>query len=407
MPQTFTDVDFFRKTALVRVDANVRVTGAGTTEYTAALDAIQPTLMHITKAGGRVVLMGHRGHPAGKPQPNRSLRPLAKALSKHTGKHIRFTPDCIGRGVEQAIEETPFGEALMLENTRFHAADELGDATFAANLAAYADVFVLDTLAVAHFEHASTAGVMDHLPSTLGLHAQEELTTITTALKNPKKPLLAIVGGAKLSTRQHALQHLLLKADMLLLGGGVANTFLAAKDINVGRSLIEPACIETARDMLAEAGIVGCRMLLPQDAITGSGHELILEDNPNNKNDLPAEGTAKAVKDMGNTEAVLDIGPETAKTWHKVIQSAGTIVWLGAVGMHEKEAFREGSHAVADALAASNATSIVSGSDTIRCLIASNNIQNISCITTADKAFLSLLAGDPLIALERLGVNAQ
>lgn len=388
--RTLADVDFFRKTALVRIDTDVEISANGVVDDPSALAVHVPTIEHITKAGGRVLLLGHRGQPQGQPNSGLSLKPLTEVFGALLSKDIGFTPDCIGRSVEQAVAELPFGDVLLLENTHFHAEDLKNDINFSRYLTENADYFVFDSFSLVTQEMASTSGCMKHLTSIAGASVMQEILQFEHTLNTPKAPVLAIIGGAKISTKIDVLQHLISKVDMLMLGGGVANTFLEAKDLPMGKSLLEPNYIEAARDILAEAGILGCRILLPQDLVTASALEHGVETQ------------VKVPGKLTSNDIALDIGPATTTTWAKVISGAQTIIWAGPLGAYETSPFEAGSMTIAQALAKADANSLVGGTDTVACLEKLQAVAKNASISRGSDVFLAYLSGKELPLLKNL-----
>lgn len=376
----------------MRIDADVDVSSGGQVSSVGlqTLTAHIPTIEHITKAGGRVLLLGHRGEPKGQPSSELSLKPLADAFTELLGKDVGFNADCIGRGVEQAVAELPFGESLLLENVHFHANDLKNDINFTRYLAENSDYFVFDTLTLAAEDMSSTVGCIAQIPSCIGQNISTELEQLERVLTAPEQPVLAIVGGAKLSTKLEMIQHLISRVDMLMLGGGVANTFLEAKDLPMGKSLLEPNYIEAARDILAEAGILGCRILLPQDLVTAAE----IEHGVDTQIKIPGK--------LSSQDIALDIGPQTTKTWAKVISGAKTIVWTGPLGAYETSPFEAGSMTVAQALTQASGRSLVGGGDTITCLEKLEFKGKNTAISRAGDVFLAYLGGQDMTVLKHL-----
>jgi phosphoglycerate kinase len=379
---TIRDVDWNGKTALVRVDFNVplgREDGrvADDTRIRAAL----PTLQYLRQRGARVVLLSHLGRPDGKRDPRYSLQPVADRLGELLGSACPFGPDCIGQPAQAAVRAIGPGEVVLLENVRFHAEEEANDPAFAADLARLGDVFVNDAFGTAHRAHASTEGVAHLLPAVAGLLMEKEILSIGSALDNPKRPFVAIVGGAKVSSKLAVLENLIDRVDRLLIGGGMANTFLKARRLEVGRSLLEPDLVPTAEALMRR----GDKILLPTDLVVTS--------------DLKDSSAAKTTRDassVGAGDVIADIGPRTANAYAAEVARAGTVLWNGPMGIFEDPRFSDGTLRVARALAASSATSIVGGGESVQAVEQAGVADKLSHVSTGGGASLEFIEGKVL-----------
>lgn len=346
---TLDDLDLAGKRVLLRVDYNIGAQANGVLNDDFRILASIPTLERLMAAGARIGILTHRGRPGGRVAAELSTRPIAPILSKLLNKPVGWVPDCVGRVAERAMEELPAGHAVLLENTRFHLGEQLNQLPFVQQLAALGDVFVNDAFATAHRAHASTSGLANLMrPSAIGDLMVKELQWIER-IRNPEEPLTLIIGGGNVGPKLEFMRRMLTKAQTIMLGGAVANTFIAARDLGIGQSTLEPAWVETARDLLTEAGVVGCRLHLPQDVwVTNT---MAADSKP----------IAKAVHEIQAQEAIHDIGPKTLATWQRLVPQAGTLAWLGALGMVEHSGGASGSMGLAEALAKQSLFSLVSG----------------------------------------------
>lgn len=346
---TLADIDVAGRAVLMRVDFNIPPTPRGGLTDDLRLEAHLPSIQTLLKRKARLVLLTHRGRPQGQVVPNLSTRTLAERLSVLLGQHVGFVPDCIGRVAEMAVAKLGEGEVILLENTRFHLGDHMNSPDFVKALAKLGDVFVNDAIAVAHRPHASVSGLAAHMKeSVLGPLMLKELEWLARIQQNPARPLVCVLGGAQVPAKLDLIRHLMTRVDTLILGGVVAHTFLASRDMGLGHSLLDPSCVEQAREIFTEAGVVGCRLLLPLDfTVTHRrGHgPTILRPATN----LQAEDMA------------MDIGPQTLTTWSKVVQTAGSVVWLGSLGAVEQAPFQDGTLGLANALVHSKAFSLLAG----------------------------------------------
>ncbi len=374
------------KRVLVRADLNVPLKNGRVADAT-RIERTAPTIRELAGKGARVIISSHFGRPKGKRRPEMSLAPLAPALAQAIGRPVRFAPDCIGEAAKQAAAALGDGEVLLLENTRFHAGEETNEPGFAKALAGLADLYVDDAFSAAHRAHASTEGVAHLLPAYAGREMAAELAALETTLGNPKRPFGAIVGGAKVSTKLEVLGTLCGKVDLLLIGGAMANTFLAAKGIPVGRSLEEPEQHPAALRILAEAKVARCAVLLPVDAVVAA--EL-------------APGVATKVVPVEAVPAemmILDLGPNSVDAFKTRLGGLRTLVWNGPVGAFETPAFAAGTVALARAVAdatASGLCSVAGGGDTLAALNLAQVGQRLTYVSTAGGAFLEWLEGKQL-----------
>lgn len=385
---TLDDIDVAGKRVLLRVDYNIAPTADGGLSDDYRVLASIPTLKRLVDGGARVGLLTHRGRPGGRVVGELSTQPFAPVLSKLLGQEVTWVPDCIGRMAERAMAELPPGRVTLLENVRFHLGEQLNQLPFVQQLAALGDVFVNDAFATAHRVHASTTGLASALPAkAVGTLMVKELGWLERLLQ-PQKKLALVIGGGNVGAKLEFMRRMLGKADMILLGGTVANTFIAARDLGVGQSTLDPAWVETARDLLTEAGVVGCRLHLPQDVwVTNT----LAPDNP------PA---AKAVHEVAPFEAIHDIGPRTLETWRRLLPQADTLAWLGALGMVERESGCGGCTGMAEALVDGKVFSVVSGSGMLPLLNRTGLRDRLPAVSTGGSVLLSALAEQTLPCLD-------
>ena len=393
--KTLDDMDLAGKTVLARVDINVPVDDAGNVTDTTRIDRIVPTVKDILDKGGKPVLMAHFGRPKGKVVPEMSLKVVIPALEKAFGVPVKFAEDCIGGPAKVAVAELGAGEVLLLENTRFHAEETENDGSFAAALAALGDVYVNDAFSASHRAHASTEGIARLLPSCAGRLMAEELSALETALGSPTRPVVAVVGGAKVSTKLDLLNNLVTKVDHLVIGGGMANTFLAAKGIDVGKSLCEHDLADTARTILESAEKAGCEIVLPTDVVVArefkanAPHEVVAADA------CPPDAM------------IFDAGPDSIAYIKQVIGGARTLIMNGPLGVFELEPFGTGTFEMLDEIAAQtdagNLVSVAGGGDTVAAINAAGKAGNFTYISTAGGAFLEWMEGKELPGVAALG----
>jgi len=383
--KTIRDIDVKGKKVLVRVDFNVPMKDGVITDDTRITAAI-PTIKYLMEHGAAVILCSHLGRPKGGPEAKFSLAPVAEYLGKLLGKKVAFASDCVGAPVEAAAKALKFGEVLVLENTRFHPEEEANDLNFAKGMASLADLYVNDAFGTAHRAHASTEGVTHFLPGVAGFLMEKEIQYLGQAIASPKKPFVAILGGAKVSDKIGVIKNLLTKADEILIGGGMANTFFKAMGLELADSLVEPEAVETAKELLKTSGK---KLHLPVDVVLGDKFE--------------AEAAMKEMK-LGPVPAgwrILDIGPETIAEFSKIIAKAGTVVWNGPMGVFEFPKFAKGTFEIAKAVAKSDAVSIIGGGDSVAAIQQSGLADKITHISTGGGASLEMLEG-----LELPGVAA-
>ena len=385
--RTLDTVDVAGKRVLVRADLNVPVRDGKISDLT-RIERLSPTIRELAGKGARVIVASHFDRPKGKRVPEMSLAPMAAALGEVLGQRVRFVEDCTGPAAEQAVELLEPGQVLVLENTRFHAGDEKNDRQFSEDLAKLADIFVNDAFSAAHRAHASTEGVAHFLPSYAGRLMQKELEALDAALGNPVRPVLAIVGGSKVSTKLELLGNLVTKVDFLVIGGAMANTFLAAEGKSVGKSLQEADMHATALEIVGKAKAAGCRIVLPVDGVVSR------EFKPN----PPAETVS--VDAVPADTMILDVGPKSVAALIAQLPSIKTLVWNGPVGAFETPPFDASTvalaHAVAEATQNHGLRSVAGGGDTVSALRHAGVIDQLSYVSSAGGAFLEWLEGKTL-----------
>ena len=384
--QTVRDVDVRGKKVLVRVDFNVPLKDGQVADDT-RIRAAMPTITYLLDNGAAVILISHLGRPKGERKPELSLRPVAAYLETLLERPVAFAEDCIGPAAESAAAALQPGEVLLLENTRFHPEEKKNDPQMARQLAALADLYVNDAFGSAHRAHASTEGVAHYLPAVAGFLMEKEIRYLGQAIANPEKPFVAILGGAKIGDKIGVIRNLLGKADQILIGGGMANTFFKAQGYPVGDSLVEDDALETARSLLADAGP---KLRLPVDVVIADAF------------DNEAERRVMAVAPIPEGWRILDIGPETVANYSKVIAGAKTVVWNGPMGVFEMPNFAKGTFGIAEAVAASDAVSIVGGGDSVAAVRQSGLADKITHISTGGGASLEMLEGKVLPGLAAL-----
>jgi phosphoglycerate kinase len=386
---TIAQLDLTQRRVFVRADLNAPLDRGAVTDDT-RLRAVVPTIQYTLKAGAAVVLASHLGRPRGKVAPEYSLRPVAARLEALLGQHVELAPDCVGSETLERARALRPGEVLLLENLRFHTEEEDNDDGFARSLAALADCYVNDAFAAAHRAHASIAAITKYLqPAAAGLLMQQELAALGRILESPERPLLAILGGAKVSDKLTLVEHLLARVDALLVGGGMAFTFLTALGHAVGRSLVEPGQVTTARRALEAARRQGVALVLPADAVVADGLD-------------SARGRAVGIREIPAEQMGLDIGPRTVERFAGVLRTARTIVWNGPMGVFERPAFAAGTIALARAVADASAFSVIGGGDTVGAGAQTGVAERIGYISTAGGAFLEFLEGRKLPGVEAL-----
>jgi len=386
-----TDLDLAGKRVLIRADLNVPVKDGKVTSD-ARITASMPTIEHAMKAGASVMVMSHRGRPEeGKADEENSLAPIATVMSEKLGKEVKLVKDYLDGGVEVAA-----GECVLLENVRFNAGEKKDDEALSKKYAALCDVFVMDAFGTAHRAQASTHGVGVHAPTACaGLLLSDELDSLAKALAEPARPMVAIVGGSKVSTKLTVLEALSEKVDQLVVGGGIANTFLAAKGYNVGKSLYEEDLVDTAKALIEKMEARGASIPIATDIVCAKEFA------------ETAEATLKAADECADDDMIFDIGPESAKVLADIISKAGTIVWNGPVGVFEFDQFGEGTKTVSMAIADSAGFSLAGGGDTIAAIQKYDIFDKVSYISTAGGAFLEYLEGKVLPAVAMLEEQAK
>lgn len=381
-----TDVDVEGLKVLARVDFNVPIKDGMVTDDT-RIRAALPTINYVLDHGGALILCSHLGRPKGGPDPKFSMRPTAEKLSELLGKPVAFAEDCIGPKAEEASKKLHSGDVLVLENTRFHDGEKKNDPEMAKQLASLADLYIDDAFGSAHRAHASTVGVTEYLPAVGGFLMEKEIEYLGNTIADPKKPFIAILGGAKVSDKIGVIKNLLAKADQVLIGGGMANTFFKAQGYPVGDSLVEDDVLDIARDLLDTGGT---RLRLPVDIVIA---------------DKFAEDAETQVMDMCPVPdgwQILDIGPKTISAFGKVIQTAATVVWNGPMGVFEFPRFAEGTFGIATAVAESDAISIIGGGDSVAAINRSGLSEKITHMSTGGGASLEMLEGKVLPGLAAL-----
>lgn len=393
--RTLDRVDVKGKRILMRVDLNVPVENGVVTDST-RIERVAPAITEIADKGAKVILLSHFGRPKGR-DPTQSLKPVAAEVARIIKRPIKFADDCIGEPAEQAVAAMKPGEILCLENTRFHAGEEKNDPVFVAELAKLGDIWVNDAFSAAHRAHASTEGLGHKLPAYAGRTMQAELEALAKALENPQRPLVAIVGGAKISTKLDLLGNLLDKVNALIIGGAMANTFLLAQGKNVGKSLVETDLVSTAREIMDKAKAGKREIILPVDVVVAEKFE--------------AHASSRVVDTgkVGVTDMILDIGPRSIEQVISVLARAKTLVWNGPFGAFEMEPFDNGTAEVAEAVAeltaAGKLVSVAGGGDTVAALNVAGVADRLTYVSAAGGAFLEWLEGKRLPGVEVLRVK--
>ncbi len=382
--QTIRDVEVSGKTVVVRVDFNVPQDKEGNVTDSTRIAAALPTIRYLLDRGARVILMSHLGRPDGKVVEKLRMAPVARELERLLGKPVRVAPDCVGPEVERMARALESGEVLLLENLRFHPEEEANDAGFAKQLASLADLYVNDAFGTAHRAHASTAGIASYLPAISGFLMEKELAALGGILENPQRPLAAIIGGAKVSTKIKVLQNLLGKVDALIIGGGMANTFLKARGYDVGKSLLEEDKLDVARDLMKTAEERGVRLGLPVDVVVAERFEA----------DAPSK--VVDVAEVPDGWMIVDTGPRTVEAFKEMLKDARTVFWNGPMGVFEMPRFAEGTKAIAELLARSGAVSVVGGGDSVAAVEQMGYADRMTHISTGGGASLELIEGRTL-----------
>ncbi|MBN9587786.1 MAG: phosphoglycerate kinase [Alphaproteobacteria bacterium] len=391
--RTLDDLDVKGRRVLVRADLNVPVKDGVVTDTT-RIERQAPTIRELADKGAKVVVLSHFDRPKGKVVPSMSLKMLVQPLENVLDRPVSFAPDCIGPVAQKAVGALKDGGILLLENTRFHAGEEKNDPGMARALAALGDIYVNDAFSAAHRAHASTEGVARLLPNAAGRSMQAELTHLQKALGNPERPLMAVVGGAKVSTKIALLENLVTRVEVLVIGGAMANTFLAAEGVPVGKSLYEPDHLDTARHVIGLATDTGAVILLPTDVVVARQFR------------AGAEHRTVPVSEIGADEMVLDVGPASIAAFRNRLAVTRTLVWNGPFGAFETPPFDAGTVAAAKAVAAETKSgallSVAGGGDTVAALAHAGVEDDFTYVSTAGGAFLEWLEGKELPGVEAL-----
>ena len=389
--KTLKDLELAGKRVLVRVDFNVPMNDQGEITDDLRIRTVLPTLRYLVEAGARVIICTHRGRPKGQRVEAFSLAPVAALTAALLGRPVPLAPDCIGPEVEVAVAALKDGDCLMLENLRFHPEEEKNDAAFSRQLGALADVYVNDAFAVSHRAHASVVGVTAHVrEKAAGFLLQKEMEYFQRAIGTPQRPLIAIVGGAKVSGKLQALQNMLGRVDRMIIGGAMANTFLKSQGYDVGASKVEDDLLDTARDLLVQARAKGVKVYLPVDVIAADR--------------FAPDAVIKQVtiQDIPKNWMALDIGPASVVLFNEALADARTIVWNGPMGAFEMDAYARGTMALAHTVASSHALSVTGGGDSNAAVKQSGEAENISYMSTGGGAFLMLMEGKELPGIKAL-----
>jgi phosphoglycerate kinase len=394
--RTLDDLQVKGKRVLVRADLNVPVADGKVTDTT-RIARQAPTIRELAEKGAKVIVLSHFDRPKGAVVPSMSLRPLVQPLSDAVGRKVAFADDCIGPVAEAAVAALKDGEVLLLENTRFHKGEEDNDPVMAKQLAALGDIFVNDAFSAAHRAHTSTEGVARLLPNAAGRSMQAELTHLEKALGNPERPVLAVVGGAKVSTKIALLENLVQRVETLVIGGAMANTFLAAQGVKIGKSLHEPDHLDTARKVIHMAAESGAALLLPTDVVVAKDFK------------AGAAHRTVPIAQIGDDEMVLDVGPDSIKAFENRLAVTRTLVWNGPFGAFEMQPFDAGTVAAARAVAGATKRgqllSVAGGGDTVAALAHAGVEQDFTYVSTAGGAFLEWLEGKTLPGVDALTVK--
>jgi len=390
---TLDSADLKGKRVLVRVDLNVPMENGHVSEAT-RIDRILPTLREITSKGGKAILLSHFGRPKNGPDEANSLKPVAGVLAQHLGRPVAFAPDCVGKAADSAIQHMANGDVLLLENTRFHKGEEKNDPALVQQMAALGDLYVNDAFSSAHRAHASTEGLAHKMPAYAGRTMQAEIEALSKALEKPARPVGAVVGGAKISSKLELLGNLTKKVDFLIIGGGMANTFLAAQGKKVGKSLCENDLLDTAREIMKNAAANKCQIVLPTDAVVAKEFK------------AHAHSHVVSVDHVGDDEMILDAGPRSVAEVEAVLTAIKTLVWNGPFGAFEIEPFDAATNAVARTAARltveGKLLSVAGGGDTVSALNHAGVAEKFTYVSTAGGAFLEWLEGKVLPGVEAL-----
>ena len=393
MFNTIDKLDAGGKTIILRGDLNVPVKDGAVSDNT-RLERLKPTIDALTEKGGRVVVVSHFGRPKGEKNPEMTLAPIATELSNVLGQAVKFIDDCIGATVQSEIANLNNGDVAVLENLRFYAGEESNDSNFAKDLATGFDVYVNDAFSVSHRAHASTHSIADFLPAYAGLNMQAELTALSSSLENPARPVMAIVGGSKVSTKLDVLNNLVKKVDKLVIGGGMANTFLYATGIDIGASLCEKDLSETVKQIIASAELNDCEIILPNDAQ--------VSDDINNG----TGAVQKSISEINDNDMILDIGEIATAEVNSHIKQCKTLIWNGPVGAFEFAPFEKGTMKIAEVVVsqtkAGELISVAGGGDTVSAIAMANAKDDLTYVSTAGGAFLEWMEGKELPGVQKL-----
>jgi phosphoglycerate kinase len=398
--RTIEGIDVRGKRVLVRVDFNVPIENGAVADAT-RLERVLPTIARLARSGAKVIVVSHLGRPKEGPSSDTSLRPVAlKMRELMPGTKVHFIGDCVGEEARRGLAALKPGEVAVLENVRFYPSEEKNDPQFAKRLAEHGDLYVNDAFSTAHRGHASTDAIADILPAHAGLLMMAEIEALGRALENPERPVMAIVGGAKVSTKIEVLTHLVTRMDVLVVGGGMANTFLLAQGVKVGASLCEPDFVPTAKDIMARAARAGCEIMLPSDVVIANA----LKEG--------VDWRVTAVGDVPDEALILDFGPKSIAALKRRLATVRTVLWNGPLGAFETPPFGEGTFALAREVAslteAGKLVSVAGGGDTVRALKEAGSASGFTYVSTAGGAFLEWLGGHELpavLALARSGAR--
>jgi phosphoglycerate kinase len=389
--QYLNELDIENKRLLIRVDFNVPLDKKMNITDDNRIRGVLPTISYALDKKAKVILCSHLGRPKGKPVPEMSLAPVARRLSSLVKKEVPLAPDCVGPEVKKMVEKMKPGDILLLENLRFHPEEEKNDEAFGRGLAELCDIYINDAFAAAHRAHASVAAVVKYAKvSAAGFLMKDELRFFHQSMENPVRPLVAVIGGAKVSSKLGALENLLSRVDKMVIGGAMANTFLKGAGNEVGKSLVEDDLLSRSRDIIEKAKGLGVKFYLPVDCLVGDKFE------------AQAETRITTVQEVPKDWMILDIGPASSLLFSEVLENAGTIIWNGPMGAFEMEAFSKGTMAMVHSLAGSKALTVVGGGDTDVAVHKAGQAGKISYISTGGGAFLELLEGKKLPGIQAL-----
>ncbi len=384
MKKTIEDIDVQGKKVLVRVDFNVPLNDKGEITDETRIQAALPTIQYLHDHGAKVILASHLGRPKGEVKPEFSLAPVAKRLDEILNTKVIFAKDCVGKAAQDAVASMENGQVVLLENLRFHKEETANDPQFAKELASLADIYVNDAFGTSHRAHASTAGVAEYLPAVAGYLIGKELSIIGKALDDPARPFIAILGGAKVSDKIGVIENLLTKVDCLIIGGGMANTFVKAQGFEMGKSLVDDERLGLALELMDKAKKKGIKIMLPSDFVVAKELKAGVETHVVPVDNIPADSMA------------LDIGPSTRIIFSTEIKRAKTVIWNGPMGVAEIPEFAGGTKAIAEAMAASSATTIIGGGDSAAAVKKLGFADKMSHISTGGGASLEFLEGKEL-----------